>query len=65
MIAEAKTDAYHVSGLSQDTSMSHSLTERTHDHGITRTHPVNQSTTIDNVLIQPHASMKAMASGET
>src|ERR1700727_511909 len=44
---------YHVSGLSQDASMNHPPTEGTHDHGITHAHPVNQSTTRGNVLVQP------------
>src|SRR6202020_527683 len=44
---------YHASGLSQDASMNHPPTEGTHDHGITHAHPVNQSTTRDNVLVQP------------
>ena len=47
---------YHASGLSQDVSMNHPPIEGTHDHSITRAHPVNQSTTIDNVLVQPYAS---------
>ena len=55
---------YHGSGPSQDVSMSHSLIEGTHDHGITHAHSVSQSTTTDNVLVQPQTSMKAVASGE-
>ena len=53
------------SGPIKNASMNHPPTEETHDHGITRAHPVSQSTTTDNVLIQPHASMKAVASSET